>query len=110
MHVPPGGSSEGSGQVFVDIHCSITIMVLSEFRNLGQMNHELLEPYMDLIRRLAEDPHQTIRDQANYIIDMMEGRDLRTLASQIEEQNKLIKAATLYPVYQLSFSMWSQYC
>jgi len=71
------------------------IIVLSEFRNLGQMNNELLEPYMDLIRKLAEDPQQTIRDQANYIIDIVEGRDLRTLAAQIEEQNKLIKAAAL---------------
>ena len=74
---------------------NVTIMVLSEFRNLGEMNHELLEPYMDPIRRLAEDPQQTIRDQANYIIDIMEGRDLRTLAAQIEEQNRLIKAAAL---------------
>jgi len=74
---------------------NVAIMVLSEFRNLGQMNRELLEPYMDLIRRCAEDPQQYVRDQANLIIDIMEGRDLRSLAAQIDEQNALMKEAAL---------------
>jgi hypothetical protein len=74
---------------------NVAIMVLSEFRNLGQMNRELLEPYMDLIRKLADDPQQHVRDQANLIIDIMEGRDLRSLAAQIEEQNAMLKEAAL---------------
>jgi hypothetical protein len=82
-------------ELVVDADQNVTIMVLSEFRNLGQMNRELLEPYMDLIRKCAEDPQQHVRDQANLIIDIMEGRDLRSLAAQIEEQNTLVKEAAL---------------
>ncbi len=82
-------------ELLTDADQNVAIMVLSEFRNLGQMNRELLEPYMNLIRRYAEDPQQYVRDQANLIIDIMEGRDLRSLAAQIEEQNALMKDAAL---------------
>jgi predicted class III extradiol MEMO1 family dioxygenase len=82
-------------ELLKDADQNLAIIVLSEFRNLGQMNQELLVPYMDLIRRFAEDPQQHVRDQANLIIDIMEGRDLRSLAAQIEEQNALIKEAAL---------------
>lgn len=83
------------GELLKDADQNVAIIVLSEFRNLGQMNRELLEPYMDLIRICAEDPQQYVRDQANLIIDIMEGRDLRSLAAQIEEQNALMKEAAL---------------
>jgi hypothetical protein len=82
-------------ELLKDADQNLAIMVLSEFRNLGQMNSELLAPYMDTIRGYADDPQQHVRDQANLIIDIMEGRDLRSLAAQIEEQNMLIKDAAL---------------
>ncbi|MFX0107129.1 MAG: hypothetical protein ACFE7R_02505 [Candidatus Hodarchaeota archaeon] len=74
---------------------NVAMMVLSEFRNLGEMNRELLEPYMDLIRGFSDDPEEGVRGQANLIIDFMEGRDLRSLAAQIEEQNALIREAAV---------------
>ncbi|MGY5876206.1 MAG: hypothetical protein RTU30_10710 [Candidatus Thorarchaeota archaeon] len=70
-------------------------MILSEFRNLGDMNRELLVPYMDLIRRFVDDPQEYVRAQANLIIDYMEGRDLRSLAMQIAEQNAMISEAAV---------------
>ncbi len=70
-------------------------MILSEFRNLGEMNRELLVPYMDLIHRYTDDPQEYVRAQANMIIDYMEGRDLRSLAMQIEQQNAMIRAAAV---------------
>jgi hypothetical protein len=82
-------------ELLKDADQTVAILVLSEFRNLGHMNRELLEPYMDLIRKYADDPQQYVRDQANLIIDIMEGRDLRSLAAQIEEQNALIREAAL---------------
>ena len=50
---------------------------------------------MDIIKKCANDPQKYVRDQANTIIDFYEGRDLRTLAFQIEQQNKLIREAAL---------------
>ncbi|MHA2114583.1 MAG: hypothetical protein ACXABM_03725 [Candidatus Thorarchaeota archaeon] len=82
-------------ELLKDADQNLAIMVLSEFRNLGEMNRELIEPYMDLIRTCANDPQKYVRDQANSIIDYMEGRDLRTLAFQIEQQNTLIREAAL---------------
>ena len=82
-------------ELLKDADQNLAIMVLSEFRNLGQMNSELLEPYIDIIRGYADDPQQYVRDQANLIIDIMEGRDLRSLAAQIEEQSALVKEAAL---------------
>jgi hypothetical protein len=82
-------------ELLKDADQQAAIMVLSEFRNLGQMNRELLVPYMELIQKYADDPQQYVRDQANLIIDIMEGRDLRSLAAQIEEQNALISEAAL---------------
>jgi hypothetical protein len=74
-----------------DADQNVAIMVLMEFYNLGEMNRELLVPYMDLIRSFADDPEESVRGQANHIIDYMEGRDVRSLAVQIEEQNAKIK-------------------
>jgi hypothetical protein len=74
---------------------NLAVMVLVEFRNMAEMNRKLIEPYMDLIRKYADDPQKYVRDQANGIIDYMEGRDLRTLAFQIEQQNALISEAAL---------------
>jgi len=82
-------------ELLKDADQNLAIMVLSEFRNLGEMNRELLSPYMDLIRKCANDPQKYVRDQANAVIDFYEGRDLRTLAFQIEKQNKLIREAAL---------------
>jgi hypothetical protein len=74
---------------------NLAMMVLAEFRNIGSMNRNLIEPYMDIIRKCADDSQQYVRDQANSIIDFMEGRDLRSLAFQIEQQNAMIKEAAL---------------
>jgi hypothetical protein len=74
---------------------NVAMMHLSEFRNLGEMNRELLLPYMDQIRKYADDPQEFLRDQANLIIDYMEGRDIRSLADKIEEQNARIKEAAV---------------
>ena len=82
-------------ELLKDADQNLAIMVLSEFRNLGQMNKDLLVPYMELIRKYVDDPQQYVRDQANLIIDIMEGRDLRSIATQLEEQSTLIKEAAL---------------
>jgi hypothetical protein len=74
-----------------DADQNVAIMVLMEFYNLGEMNRDLLVPYMDLIRSFADDPEESVRGQANHIIDYMEGRDIRSLALQIDEQNAKIK-------------------
>ena len=78
-------------ELLKDADQNVAIMVLMEFYNLGEMNRELLEPYMDLIRGFAGDPEETVRGQADRIIDYMEGRDVRSLAAQIDEQNARIK-------------------
>jgi hypothetical protein len=77
--------------ILKDADQNVAIMVLLEFRNLGEMNRELLVPYMDLIRSFADDPEESVRAQANQIIDYMEGRDVRSLAARIDEQNAKIK-------------------
>lgn len=68
----------------------LIVTVLMEIRNLGEMNREILEPYMEVIQGLTDDPQEYVRDQALLIMDIWEGRDFRTLAAQIEEQNKKI--------------------
>lgn len=82
-------------ELLEDADQNLAIMVLLEFKNLGDMNRELIEPYMGLIRKYAEDPQNYVRDQANHIIDFMEGRDLRSLSFQIEQHNALIREAAL---------------
>ena len=68
-------------------------MILSEIRNLGEMNRELLDSYIDLIRNYENSPQESIRDQAKLIVDYYEGKDVRSLANAIEEQNKKIANA-----------------
>ncbi|MFW9793503.1 MAG: hypothetical protein ACFFEE_04315 [Candidatus Thorarchaeota archaeon] len=72
---------------------NLAAMVLAEFRNMAEINRKLIEPYMDLIRKYVDDPQQYVRAQANVVIDFMEGRDLRSLAFQIEQQNAMIRDA-----------------
>lgn len=76
-----------------DSEKTVKMMILAEFRNLGEMDKTLLDPYMDKIRSYEEDPEQYVRDQANMIIDFYEGRTVRDLAGQIDEQNKKIAEA-----------------
>ncbi len=68
-------------------------MVLSEMRNLGETNPQLLEPYIQGIRTLEGHDQEHVRDNARAIVDMYEGRTLRTLAMSIEEQNRKIREA-----------------
>lgn len=82
-------------ELLADADQNLIAMILSEFRNLAELNRELLEPHMPMIRGYLEDPQQIVRNQANLIIDYMEGRDLHTLASQIEQQNAMIREAAL---------------
>ena len=78
-------------ELLKDADQNVAIMVLMEFRNLGELNRELLIPYMELIRGFENDPEETVRSQANLIVDYMEGRDVRSLAARIDEQNAKIK-------------------
>ncbi len=66
---------------------------LSEFKNIAGQNRELIMPYLERIRAKENDPQEFVRDQAIAIIDFVERRDARSLASQIEEQNAKIKEA-----------------
>ncbi len=74
---------------------NLAVMVLSEFRNLGEMDRGLLEPYMGLIQGFSDDPQEYVRSQAQLIIDYYEGRDFRSLAVQIEQQNAMIREAAV---------------
>jgi hypothetical protein len=82
-------------ELLVDSDQNVAVAVLSEFRNLGDMNRELLEPYMNLIRDFADDPQEYVREQANLIIDFVEGRDIHSLAAQIEEHKTKIREAAV---------------
>ncbi len=66
---------------------------LSEFKNFAGQNRDLVIPYLEKIRSKESDPQEFVRDQAIAIIDFVERRDARSLASQIEEQNARIKEA-----------------
>ena len=66
---------------------------LSEFKNIAGQNRELVLPYLEKIRAKENDPQEFVRDQAIAIIDYVEKRDARSLASRIEEQNAKIKEA-----------------
>ncbi|MHA2097947.1 MAG: hypothetical protein ACW99A_04615 [Candidatus Kariarchaeaceae archaeon] len=65
-------------------------LVLAEIRNIADMNKDLLTTYIEMVRKHADSPQEAIRDQAIMIIDLFEGRDIHSLAVQIDEQNKKI--------------------
>ncbi|MHA2296823.1 MAG: hypothetical protein ACXAEU_00065 [Candidatus Hodarchaeales archaeon] len=83
------------GKLLAEADQNTAAVLLMEFRNLGDLNRELLVPYMDQIKALTDDPQEYVRDQAVMIVDYMEGRDIRSLANQIEEQNKMIQEAAV---------------
>ena len=68
-------------------------IILNEVRNLVDFNIDLLEPYEDKIRALENHNKDMIRNQAKMIIDIVEGRTIRQLASKIDENNKKISEA-----------------
>jgi hypothetical protein len=74
---------------------TVVMVALQEFKNLGQMNRVLLNDYISKIQVFAESSEQYIRDLAQVILDYFEGRDLRSLALQIEEQNKRIRESAV---------------
>ncbi|MHA2187467.1 MAG: hypothetical protein ACW99V_04440 [Candidatus Thorarchaeota archaeon] len=82
-------------ELLVDAEQNVAVAVLSEFRNLGDMNRELLEPYIMLIRGFTDDPQEYVREQANHIIDFVEGRDIHSLAAQIEEHRTKLREAAV---------------
>ncbi|MHA2303002.1 MAG: hypothetical protein ACXACD_18810, partial [Candidatus Thorarchaeota archaeon] len=82
-------------ELLIDADQNVAVAVLSEFRNLGDMNRELLEPYIILIRGFTDDPQEYVREQANQIIDFVEGRDIHSLAAQIEEHKTKIREAAV---------------
>ncbi|MDH5647369.1 MAG: hypothetical protein OEZ01_15270, partial [Candidatus Heimdallarchaeota archaeon] len=43
-------------------------MILSEFRNLAEMDKQLLEPYLDMIKEYENNPQENVRDQAKLIV------------------------------------------
>ena len=71
------------------------LVALQEYRNLGQMDRDLLSEYIPRIKALSDSPQQYIRNLANVIVDYYEGRDLRSLMDKIEEQNRLIHEAAV---------------
>lgn len=68
-------------------------LVLAEVRNLGEVDTSLLDEYMDEIRAFESHQQEGVRDQARMIVDLYEGRSLRTLELSIEEQNRRIAEA-----------------
>ncbi|RMG30411.1 MAG: hypothetical protein D6732_16280 [Methanobacteriota archaeon] len=68
-------------------------MVLAEIRNLGEMDTSLLDPYITEIKKLENHQQEGVRDQARMVVDLYEGRSLRTLELSIEEQNRRISEA-----------------
>ena len=68
-------------------------MLLAEVRNLGEGDTSLLDRYIDEIRSLESHQQEGVRDQARMIVDLYEGRSLRTLELSIEEQNQRIAEA-----------------
>jgi hypothetical protein len=69
------------------------IMILSEFRNLGEMKKEFLDPYIERIKSFESDPEEDVRAQARMIVDFYEGKDVRALAASIEDMNERVKQA-----------------
>ncbi|MHA2251265.1 MAG: hypothetical protein ACXAD7_12960 [Candidatus Kariarchaeaceae archaeon] len=69
------------------------IMILSEFRNLGEMDKALLDPYIDKMKGYEEDPEENVRMQARMIVDYYEGVDVRTLAASVEDMNEQVMQA-----------------
>lgn len=68
-------------------------MVLAEVRNLGELDPSLLETYIEEIKGFETHQQEGVRDQARMIVDLYEGRSLRTLELSIEEQNRRIGEA-----------------
>ncbi|UCG00941.1 MAG: hypothetical protein JSW11_15155 [Candidatus Heimdallarchaeota archaeon] len=69
---------------------NVHTVTLMEIRNLGEMDRSLLDPYIEKIRTLEDDPQEYIRDQAKYIVDIYEGRTVREFAAAIDDHNKRI--------------------
>ena len=69
---------------------NVHTVTLMEIRNLGEMDRSLLDPYIEKIRSLEDDPQEYIRDQAKHIVDIYEGRTVREFAAAIDDQNKRI--------------------
>ncbi len=69
------------------------VQILTEMKNLGEMNKELLTPHVELVKQFTEDPQEYIRTQAQAIIDLHEGRDLQSLMARFETLNEEIKLA-----------------
>ena len=69
------------------------VQILTEMKNLGEMNRQLLAPYIELVRQFTDDPQDYIRTQAQAIIDYYEGRDLKSLVARFEALNEEMKAA-----------------
>jgi hypothetical protein len=70
-----------------------TMLILSEFQNLGEMSKELLDPYISKIKQYEEDPEENVRAIARQIVDYYEGKDVRSLAASIDDMNEKVKNA-----------------
>lgn len=70
-----------------------TAAILSEFWNLAEIDRALLDPYVERIRNYESDAQEYVRDNAKRIIDYYERKDIRSLASTVEEQNAKIREA-----------------
>ncbi len=81
------------GKMLEDKDQTTVVQVLVEMKNLGELNRELLTPYINLVRMFVNDPQEYIRTQAQAIIDYYEGRDLRSLIAKFEQLNEEVKAA-----------------
>ncbi len=68
-------------------------MILSEIRNLGEMDKKLLDKYIAIIEGFEDNPQEIIRDQAKMIMNFYRGIDVRSLANKIEDQNEKIRNA-----------------
>ncbi|MFX0123847.1 MAG: hypothetical protein ACFFAE_09435 [Candidatus Hodarchaeota archaeon] len=69
---------------------NVHTVTLMEIRNLGELDRSLLDPYIEKIKTLENDPQEYIRDQAKHIVDIYEGRTVREFAAVIDNQNKRI--------------------
>ena len=86
---------DSAGQIMTDLismieHANQQMipLLLAELRNIVAMDKELISQHLLISRNLENDLNESVRDQAEAIINIVEGKDLRSLSDKIDEQNR----------------------
>ncbi len=64
--------------------------ILRAVRGIGERKKGALNPYIEMIQRYENNPQERVREEARLVVDHHEGKDVRSLSRQIEEQNQEI--------------------